>query len=42
MHKGFATIQEDRLVLILEYALRDYGMQHDAVDKSRLRGLDCA
>jgi hypothetical protein len=39
MHKGLTTIQEDRLVLILEYALRDYGMQHDEIDKSQLRGL---
>jgi len=42
MHKGLATIQEDRLILILEYAWRDYGMQHDEVDKLRLRGLDGA
>ena len=42
MHKGLATIQTDRLVLILEYALRDYGMQHDDVEKSLLRSLDFA
>jgi hypothetical protein len=42
MHKGLATIQADRLVLILEYALHDYGMQHDDVDESRLRGLEFA
>ncbi|MDH3603263.1 MAG: hypothetical protein OEU26_26920, partial [Candidatus Tectomicrobia bacterium] len=42
MHKGLATIQEDRLVLILEYALHDYGMQHDDVEMSLLRSLDLA
>ena len=42
LHKGLATIQEHRLVLIVEYALHDYGMQHDDVEKSRLRALDLA
>ena len=40
LHKGLDSIQENRLVLILEYALHDYGMQHDEVEKSLLRDLD--
>jgi hypothetical protein len=39
MHKGLTPIQNDRLILIIEYALRDYGMQHDRIQESQLKSI---
>ena len=37
MHKGLSPVGKHRLILILEYALHDYGMQHDGMDELRLK-----
>jgi hypothetical protein len=37
MHKGLTPVKNDRLILIIEYAVRDYGMQHDRIKESRLK-----
>ena len=39
MHKGDSPLHGDRLILIIEYALRDYGMQHDRIEASRLQSV---
>jgi hypothetical protein len=39
IHKGLTPIQNDRLILIIEYALRDYGMQHDRIQESQLKSI---
>lgn len=39
MHKGLSPLHGDRLILIIEYALRDYGMQHDSVEASCLHSV---
>lgn len=37
MHKGLKPVNNDRLLLIIEFALKDYGMQHDRIEESRLK-----
>jgi hypothetical protein len=39
MHKGLTPIKNDRLILIIEYALRDYGMKHDRIKESQLKSI---
>jgi hypothetical protein len=39
IHKGLSPVKSDRLILIIEYALRDYNMQHDRIEASRLSSL---
>jgi hypothetical protein len=41
LHKGLSPLHGDRLILIIEYALRDYGMQNDRIETSRLKLADC-
>ncbi len=40
MHKGLTPTNNDRLILIIEYALRDYGMKHDCIQEAQLQELD--
>jgi hypothetical protein len=40
IHKGLTPLNNDRLILIIEYALRDYAMQHDHIAESKLHSLD--
>jgi hypothetical protein len=39
IHKGLTPVKHDRLILIIEYALRDYGMQHDRIQESQLKSI---
>jgi hypothetical protein len=40
IHKGATPLKNDRLILIIEYALRDYAMQHDHIAESELQPID--
>jgi hypothetical protein len=40
IHKGLTPTKNDRLILIIEYALRDYAMQHDHISESELECID--
>lgn len=36
IHKGLSPVSRDRLILQIQYALNDWGMQHDVKDESSL------
>jgi hypothetical protein len=37
IHKGLSPVSRERLILQIQYALNDWGMQHDDKDESQLR-----
>jgi hypothetical protein len=39
LHKGLTPVKNNRLILIIEYALRDYNMQHDHIEESQLKSI---